>query len=139
MRRMLMTAALLLGSVAMAAPGARAQSSSSESKTKVKTEHAETVTYTGCVRNGTEARTFVLQNVGNSTYVLVPEQVELQEHVGHKVEISGVLIPAGHGDSKVTTRTEVNGKEDKTKTEVERGAMPQVKVLSVRPLGESCS
>ena len=81
MRRILMTTALLLGCASMSAPALRAQSN--ETKTKVKTEHAETVTYTGCVKNGTEARTFILQSVGASTYVLVPERVELQEQVGH--------------------------------------------------------
>ena len=74
-----------------------------------------------------------------TTYQLVPERVELQSHVGQKVEVSGVMIPAGDGDSKITTRSKVNGKEEKTTTEVERGKTAQVKVLSVRPLGESCS
>jgi hypothetical protein len=36
---------------------------STETKTKIKTEHGQTVTYTGCVGNGTETRSYILQNV----------------------------------------------------------------------------
>jgi hypothetical protein len=127
----------------------------SESKTKVKAEHGNAVTYTGCVQPGTETRTYILQGVvpiaktetiGTSgaatttTYMLVPEgKVELQEQVGHKVEVSGVLIPAGKGDAKIKTKTKTKGSEEETKAEVERGAMPQLKVISVKPVPGSCS
>jgi hypothetical protein len=127
---------------------------STETKTKIKTEHGQTVTYTGCVGNGTETRSYILQNVTpisrtetttasgtsvSTTYSLVPEgTVELQQNVGHRVEVTGVLIEAGHGDAKVTQRTKTNGKEEKTTTEVDRGAVPQLKVLSVKPTGGSC-
>ena len=53
--------------------------------------------------------------------------------------MQGVLIPAGKGDSKITTKTEVNGKDEKTKTEIERGASSQLRVMSVKPLGEACA
>jgi hypothetical protein len=127
----------------------------SESKTKVKAEDGKTVTYTGCVQTGAETRTYILNNVipisktettGTSgtvtttTYALVPEgKVDLQEHVGHKVEVTGVLVPAGKGDTKYKTKTKAKGAEEETKGEVERGAVPQLKVVSVRPLAERCS
>jgi hypothetical protein len=128
---------------------------SSETKTKIKTDDAQTVTYSGCVGNGTETRSYILQNVQpirttqtttadgrvttSTTYALVPEgTVELQQSVGRRVEVTGVLIPAGHGDAKITQRTKTNGKEEKTTTEVDKGPMPQLKVLSVKPTGGSC-
>jgi len=131
-----------------------AQAQSTETKTKIKTEHAKTVTYAGCVGSGSETRTYVLQNVTpisrtetttasgttvSTTYSLIPEgTVELQQSVGRRVEVTGVLIDAGHGDAKITQRTKTNGKEEKTTTEIERGSMPQLKVLSVKPAGGSC-
>ena len=77
-------------------------STSAADQTKVKAEHAQTTTFTGCLQTGTEAKTYILDKVvaakttevvGTSgetstvtKYELVPsEQVEMQEHVGHKV------------------------------------------------------
>jgi hypothetical protein len=127
----------------------------SESRTKVKAEHGKTVTYTGCVQTGTETHSYILENVipisktettGTSgtetttTYALVPaEKVDLQEHVGHKVEVTGVLVPAGKGETKYEAKTKTKGSEEETKGAVQRGAVPQLKVVSVRPLSESCS
>ena len=132
-----------------------AYAQTSESKTKVKAEHGTTVHYTGCVQTGTETRTYILQNVvpisktettgtagtvTTSTYALIPEgKVELQEHVGHKVEVTGIMIPAGKGETKYKARTKTQGSEEETKGEVQRGSMPQLKVISVKPLAESCS
>src|SRR5579864_3793787 len=146
------TMALALGCAALFAPQARAQSS--ETKTTVKTEHAQSVKYIGCVASDRDARTYTLQNVQpvrrtettssdgttitTTTYALVPEtRVELDPPVGHKVEVTGVMVAAGHGDAKVRTRTNTDGgKEVKQTTEFDRGAFPQLRVTSVRPLGE---
>ena len=149
MRRLITT--FTVAGATMLAMHAHAQST--ETKTKIKTEHAKTMTYTGCV-GSTETRTYVLQNVApvsktetttasgttvSTTYSLVPGgTVELQQNVGHRVEVTGVLIEAGHGDAKITQRTKTNGKEEKTTTEVDRGPVPQLRVLSVKPTGGSC-
>jgi hypothetical protein len=143
-----------VGVVAMIGVGVRAQSN--ESKTKVKTEHAQQVTYTGCLLSGTETQRYVLDHVvpisktetigtagtmTTTTYALIPsEQVELQRHVGHKIEVTGVLIPAGKGDAKIETKTKGKGTaEEHSKTEIERGPMPQLRVMSIKHLAESCS
>jgi hypothetical protein len=126
-----------------------------ESKTKVKAEHGKTVRYTGCVQTGTETRTYILENVvpiaktettgtagatTTTTYALVPEgKVELQQHVGHKVEVTGVLVPAGKGETKYKAKTKGEGSEQETKGEVKRGPTPQLRVIAVKPLAESCS
>ena len=152
MRRFISTFAVALTSATMLGMLAHAQST--ETKTKVKTEHAQQVTYIGCVGAG-DSQTYVLQNVQpisktettradgtvttSTTYALIPEgTVQLQQSVGRRVEVTGVLIEAGHGDAKVTQRTKTNGKEDKTTTEVERGPFPQLKVTSMKPTGGSC-
>ena len=90
-----------------------AQDSKVKSKTRTDGD-ATPVTFTGCVQSGSETRTYILDKVvpvsrttttettgtsgevtrTSTTYLLVPgDKVELQSHVGHKVEVSGVLIP----------------------------------------------
>jgi hypothetical protein len=152
MRRFISTFAVALTSATML--GAYAHAQSTETTTKVKTEHAQQVTYIGCVGAG-DSQTYVLQNVQpvsrtettradgtvttSTTYALIPEgTVQLQQNVGRRVEVTGVLIDSGHGDAKITQRTKTNGKEEKTTTEVERGPFPQLKVMSMKPAGGSC-
>src|SRR5260221_8559097 len=96
-----------------------AQDRTTTTKTEVKGD-AKTITYSGCVRTGTEAQSFILDKivpvgqtteVGTSgsvttttTYLLVPgEKIAFQQYVGHKVEVTGMMMPAG--DSKTETRT----------------------------------
>jgi len=154
MKRFSTTLALAFGCAALM--GLHAQAQSTETKTKTKTEHASVVTYTGCIATGAQTQTYILQNVvpaqrtttlradGSTstvtTYALVPEAtVQLAPQVGHKVEVQGVLVEPGHGDAEVKTKTEVNGKDQKTKTEIERGPYQQLRVTSMKPLGESCA
>lgn len=141
--------------------GVHAQETTVQSKTKVKADEAKTVTYTGCVQTGTETRSYILDKVvpvsrtttteatGTSgtttttttTYALVPgEKIEFQQHVGHKVEVTGVLLG---GDVKSETKTKVDREhapdttmKEKTKGE---GVLPQLRVISVKQLAESCS
>jgi hypothetical protein len=154
MKRFSTTLALAFGCAALMVLNAQAQST--ETKTKTKTEHATVVTYTGCIATGAQSQSYILQNVvptqrtttlradGTAstvtTYALVPEAtVQLAPQVGHKVEVEAVLVEPGHGDAEVKTKTEVNGKDQKTKTEIERGPYPQLRVTSMKPLGESCA
>jgi hypothetical protein len=154
MKRFSTTLALVFGCAALMVPQIKAQST--ETKTKTKTDHASVVSYTGCIATSGQAKSYILQNVvpverttteradGSSstvtTYALVPEAtVQLAPQVGHKVEVQGILVEPGHGDAQVKTKTEVNGKDQKTKTEIERGPYPQLRVTSMKPLGESCA
>ena len=136
-----------------------AQDTKTTTVTKVDGKDAQTVTYTGCVQTGTETRTFILNKVvpvsrsttttgttgstvtTTTTYALVPDQkVELETHVGHKVEVTGMLMSAG--DSKVETTTKVerdDAPDTKTKETVKSdNAFPQFRVLSVKNLADKC-
>ena len=75
--------------------------------------------------------------------------VNLAAHVGHKVQISGVMLdPAkGDDDAEVTIREDTRVKNDdapdarvrtKTKTELPRGAHARLSVVSVKPMSGSC-
>src|SRR3954462_13212171 len=99
-------------------------------KVKIDTDHGKTMTYSGCVQTAGASRTYMLEHpvpigktettevgtTGNgdtvttttttTNYALVPEgSVQLQEHVGHKVEVTGILIPAGKGETKYRVKT----------------------------------
>jgi Flp pilus assembly protein TadG len=128
-----------------------------KTKTKVKGDDAQTVTYTGCVASGPETRSFVLNKVvpvgqttatttdasgvssttTTTTYALVPsDTVQITEYVGHKVQVTGMLVPKGEMRSR--TETKVGGdtvKKEETKTESD---MPQFRVISIRNLEETC-
>ena len=137
--------------------GLRAQEVKTE--TKIKGDDAKTVTYTGCVQPGSETKSYILakavpirkttvteETTGTSgvvsttttTYALVPsESVELQSHVGHKVEVTGVMTT---GDVKKETKTKTEAGETRTEEKIKGdGAMPQFRVLTVKQLAESCS
>jgi hypothetical protein len=137
---------------------ANAQETTTKTKTTSSGGPAQTVTYTGCVQTGTQTSSYVLNKVvpvtktttvegpaGSTTttstsYVLVPgERVQLQENVGHKVEVTGTLVPAG--DTKTETRTEVEreGKDSRTRERVEtKNAPAQFRVTSIKSLGDKC-
>jgi len=156
MKRFFAATVLALGcTVALA----NAQDTKTTIQTKVDGKKAETVTYTGCVQSGTETKTFILNHVvpmsrstttsgttgttttTTTTYALVPDQqVELETHVGHKVEVTGLMIPKG--DSKVTTTTKVereHAPDSKTvETVKSNNSYPQFRVLSVKNLADRC-
>ena len=137
-----------------------AQETTTKTETKTSGAQAKTVSYTGCVGAGTETRTYVLSKAvpvtrttetigttGSTTttetsYMLVPGQtVQVQEHVGRKVEVTGTLVPAG--DSKTETKTTIEREDapdttvkEKTKTD---NAIPRFNVTSIKDLGERCN
>lgn len=137
-----------------------AQDATIKSKTKVKGDDVKTVTYTGCLQTGTETQTYILDHVvpigtttrvveGTSgavkttttTYALIPgEKVEFQGHVGHKVEVTGVLIS---GDVKTRTKTKIEREDAKDTTMRDKSkmenAMPQLRVVSFKHLSDKCT
>jgi hypothetical protein len=136
-----------------------AQDTTVKSTTKTSGGEIKTVSYTGCVGAGTETRTYVLSKVvpvsrttaaigttGTTTvtetsYVLVPDQtVQVQEHVGHKVEVTGAMIPAGDIKSQTKTKIERNDAKDTTVKEKTKAdnAMARFRVTSIKDLGERC-
>jgi len=128
-----------------------------KTETKVKGDDGQTVTYTGCVGAGAETHSFVLNKVmpvgqttetttdasgvssssTTTTYALVPsDTVQVTEYVGHKVQVTGLLVPKG--EMRTRTQTKVGDdtvKKEETKTESD---LPQFRVISIRNLGETC-
>ena len=84
----------------------------------------------------------------SSEYSLTPRAgVELTPHIGHMVEVTGVLVPAGKGDVdvKVKDRTKVDREDapdskvkSNTKASIDKGSVPQMAVTSVKMLSTTC-
>ena len=156
MSRFITSVMFALGWTALAV---NAQETSTKTEVKSSGGAPQVVTYTGCVQAGTQEKTYVLDKVvpvtkttttetptssttsRSTSYVLVPggDTVTVQEHVGHKVEVTGVLLPGGNTRTETTTRTERDDESDsKTRTRVEtNNAMPEFKVTSIKNVG-SC-
>lgn len=155
MRRFITSFAFALGCTAVAL---NAQETRTKTETRSSGGQPQTVTYSGCVQTGTQAKTYVLDKVvpvtkttttetptsstttSSTSYVLVPggDSVTVQEHVGQKVEVTGMLIPGGNTRSETTTRTDREDAPDsKTRTRVEnKNAMPEFRVTSIKPIGQ---
>jgi hypothetical protein len=153
--RSLMIAVALGAGLTLAA---HAQSAAVQSKAA---DAGKTVTFTGCVADGTETKTFILnkivpsgqsttQAVGTSgsvstitstTFELVPvEKVEIKENVGHRVEVTGMMVPAGESKTQVETKVDRdNAPDTKTKEETKtKSDVPQFRVTSIKSLANSC-
>src|SRR5262245_32376702 len=112
MNRSIATVIVALGSAFVMT--VQAQDTKVKTKTKVSGD-AQMMSYTGCVQTGTATRTYVLQQAvpvsrtsttetatpygstttTTTTYELVPgPSVQFEQQVGHKVEVTGMLIPA---------------------------------------------
>ena len=155
------------------AVGASAQSTSQAAQAQEIKEKEKVVTVTGCLRAGEEPSTFVLSSVkwhdktpaGTSTtgtagtagasdkgttgatlrLVGSPSGVRLSEHVGHMVEITGVIIdevlprPSASMPDPVTTGT--GG--DQTSRTPQPPPTPKsehtLNVRTVKMIGENCT
>jgi len=135
----------------------------SKQKTKIKGGAAQTLSYTGCVATGAQTTTYLLNNsvpvtktveqkgttgtvtTTTKSYVLVPgsDTITFTNLVGHKVEVTGIMIPAGK-ETKVESKTKIEreGAPDvkiQERKKTEDAAMPQFRVLSVKDLPDPCT
>ena len=137
-----------------------AQDSTTTEKVKVKGGAEQTLSYTGCVATGSETTTYVLNHVvpvsktvedrsgavstTTTSYVLVPgsDTVTFTKLVGHKVEVTGVMIPGGK-ETKVEKKTKIerdNAPDVKIKEQSKSNeAMPHFRVTSVKDLPDPCT
>lgn len=118
-----------------------------QTATPVRTAN-QPMTVTGCLRAGEAADTFVLTTGGTdvATYNLVGrEGVNLADHVGHQVEVNGILTAQQETASRAETPAENARKEQATgtsgtptvatRTNVD---IRRLEVNTVRPTGGDC-
>ena len=105
-------------------------------------------TLTGCLQKGTEAGTYMLTNVSggptatNKEWELIgaPAALKLDDHVGHKVAITGHVVGAGAATKIEHTSTTTTGaaKVETTK-EVKTESMERhLEVKSMKHIAATC-
>ena len=131
--------------------GAAAQSTKVKSETKIEVKDGKDVTLTGCVGRSASGTAHLLNDVDGTdvksrSYILVGD-VDLDDHIGHLVEIKGKASDLGD-DAKieVKTKTEVerddaDDKETESKTTLEGdlAGVPYLGVKSVKMVRSTCS
>lgn len=138
----------------LAAAGLNAQTSV-ERRTEIEVKEGEDVKLTGCLErhpDQTGGAKFQLTNVTDDdgrvgSYLLVDEEDDLEEHVGHLVEIEGEAADGDdEGRIRVQTRTRVEreGAPDTTTKTTEETAgdltgIPILEVDEVRSIRPTCS
>jgi hypothetical protein len=141
-----MTAALVIAGALVVG----AQETEHKSKTKVSVKEGDTITVTGCVKRAAPGG-FILTDVAGKdgtlgSYSLVLEEGEkLDEHIGHRVELTGKAADKGKGKIKVETKTEtkVSGDdaqktESKAEVKGDLKGLPFLAVKSVKMLATVC-
>ena len=137
----------------LAATAAAAQSTTVQRETEIDVKDGEDVTLTGCLERHPDpsgATKFQLTNVTDqdgrvSSYLLVDEEDDLEEHVGHLVEIEGEAADREDGRIRVETRTKVereDAPDTTTKTSEETAGdlagIPILDVDEVRMIRPTC-
>ena len=84
-----------------------------------------------------------------TTFLLVPGNgVDLASHVGEQVQISAIMVKAGHGDAdvKIKEKTKVDPEnapdaksQSKTKLELPRTTAGEYTVMALTPTGRRCA
>jgi hypothetical protein len=133
---------------------AYAQDVERKSKTKITVEDGKEVTVTGCVaRQGEDG--FVLTQVTSKdgalgSYTLVADDddddefEELEDHVGHRVEIKGKAADKGSGKVKIESKSEVEAggdsrkRESTTRVEGDLQGFPFLGVKELRMIAAVC-
>jgi hypothetical protein len=141
-------AATLFATAVMAA-----QSGEVKRETKIEVKDGKNVTLTGCVErhaDPTGATSFQLTDVADQdgrrgAYLLVDGGDDLDDHVGHLVEIKGKAADSEDGRIKVKSKTKVDREDgDDTKTETteevkgDLRGLPILDVDKVRMVRPTC-
>ena len=120
-----------------------------KSKTKVKTDVDKGDTKVTATTK-TSADDGAVATAGSmTTFSIRPsDDVTLSQHVGHRVQLSAIMVEPGHKDAdvKIEDKTKVDPEHgddatarSKTKVEVPRSALGEYTVVSVKPLGTTCA
>jgi hypothetical protein len=142
-------AAVILGCAIAGAQEVK-QEVKEKSETKLSVEDGKTITVTGCVGRGAEGG-YTLTNVAGKdgalgTYALVMDGTDkVDDHVGHRVEVTGKAADQGKGKVKIETKTETKVKgqdpqktESKSELKGDLKGLPFLAVKSVRMVASVC-
>jgi len=113
------------------------QDSTKQTTTQEKQEHkamSHTKTVTGCLKKGDEPGEFSITGEDGKTWGLRSSNVKLEEHVGHKVTVTGSV----HHESKTHEKA-----EEKKEGQMEKAAGKEeyrdLRVTSLKMVSDTCS
>src|ERR1700737_1711922 len=99
-----------------------------------KTTHKKTRTLTGCLQKGDDANEYKLTTAKGGTWEIKSDSLNLGDHVGHKVEVTGVVSPPTMHGVKEDAKSEAKEHGvDKHSTEHRHITVTNLKMVS-----ESC-
>ena len=100
-----------------------------------RTTHKKTRTLTGCLQKGDSANEFKLTTAKGSTWEIKSDSLNLGEHVGHKVTLTGVVSNATMHGMKEDAKAEAK-EHGMDKDSTEHGHMT---VTHLKMDSDSCS
>ncbi len=126
-----------------------------DTRTRITVEDGREITVTGCLQRSNEGRSYTLTNAAGKdgavrAYLLAPANDEddlddLEQHLGHRVEIKGKAADRGDGRITVKTRNETpkaDGGTAKTESKSEikgdLAGLPYLGVKSFRMIASVC-
>jgi len=107
-----------------------AKPNSQDSQAKTSAKEAKTVT--GCLQKGDEPGEFALKADDGKVWELKSSSVKLEEHLGHKVSVSGSAREESRAEEKKEKR---EGDVEKASNKEEYG---DIRVTSLKMISESC-
>ena len=100
-----------------------------------KTTHKKTRTLSGCLQKGDSANEYKLTTASGGTWEIKSDSVNLGDHVGHSVAITGVVSNAKMHGAKEDAKAEAK-EHGMDKNSTEHGHMA---VTALKMVSDSCS
>ena len=127
-------ALLLLGSVVAYAQSTKPNDPTAQDSTKMAgQEKAGAQTVTGCLQKGDEKGEFSITGEDGKTWGLRSSSVKLEEHVGHKVTVTGTAA----GESKAEAKKEK--KEGQVENAGQKEEYGDLRVTQLKMVSDSCA
>jgi len=127
---MVFTLLVSLSALAQYGQDSNAKANSQENQAKTSAKEAKTVT--GCLQKGDEPGEFALKADDGKVWELKSSSVKLEEHLGHKVSVTG----SGKEESRAGEKKERNeGAVEKAANKEEYG---EIRVTSLKMISDSC-
>ncbi len=111
-----------------------AQESAAQEKQDKTKPAPQTQSVTGCLQKGDEAGEFSITGEDGKTWELRSRSVKLDEHVGHKVTVTGSPTRESKAEEKAEEKKE--GKVEKASSKEEYG---DLSVTSLKMISTTCS
>ncbi len=115
-------------------PIALAQGTAPEKQEKKADKSAHTQTVTGCLQKGDEAGEFSITGEDGKTWGLRSTSVKLDEHLGHKVTVTGSTTHETKAQEKAEEK-----KEGQVENAASKAEYADLTVTSLKMVSETCS